>query len=95
MLNTSSPKAQKARPRSRKSIAHVPASVTRIETENTGNEIVANDHLSGKLAGRKPRSKSLGPGGLDALKESTGNRQKVNHTSMFLILSLDHSLPGS
>lgn len=27
--------------------------------------------------GRKSRSKSIGPGGLDALKDTTGNRRKV------------------
>jgi kinetochore protein Spc7/SPC105 len=26
---------------------------------------------------RKSRSKSIGPGGLDALKDTTGNRRKV------------------
>lgn len=39
--------------------------------------------LAGKKAipiekpSRKSRSKSIGPGGLDALKDTTGNRRKV------------------
>jgi kinetochore protein Spc7/SPC105 len=31
----------------------------------------------GKKASKKSRSKSIGPGGLDALKDTTGNRRKV------------------
>jgi hypothetical protein len=33
--------------------------------------------MTGKFPGKKPRSKSLGPGGLEALSEDVGNRQKV------------------
>ena len=34
---------------------------------------------SSKLAGKKSRSKSIGPGGLDALKENAGNRRAVGY----------------
>ena len=79
MLNTQSPKATKARPRSRKSIAHAPMLESRTGQENIEGGILSSDTLVGKAVGRKPRSKSLGPGGLDALKEGTGNQQKVTH----------------
>lgn len=39
----------------------------------TSLKAIAND----KPASRKPRSKSIGPGGLDALREGTGNRRQV------------------
>ncbi|KAK2623679.1 hypothetical protein QTJ16_006860 [Diplocarpon rosae] len=67
------------RPKSRKSLAHVPSSAS-LDQENMTADI-------GVLAGgkipvpilrpsKKSRSKSIGPGGLDALKDTTGNRRK-------------------
>ncbi|KAH7327069.1 putative kinetochore protein spc7 [Rhexocercosporidium sp. MPI-PUGE-AT-0058] len=66
------------RPKSRKSLAHIPSSQS-MDQENMTADIGA---LAGKKAvpiekpSRKSRSKSIGPGGLDALKDTTGNRRK-------------------
>ncbi|KAG4412265.1 hypothetical protein IFR04_014591 [Cadophora malorum] len=66
------------RPKSRKSLAHIPSSQS-MDQENMTADIGA---LTGKKAvpiekpSRKSRSKSIGPGGLDALKDTTGNRRK-------------------
>lgn len=68
------------RPRSRKSLAHTPSS-RKMDQENMTTDFASL--ASGKRgapiekAGRKSRSKSIGPGGLDALKDTTGNRRKV------------------
>ncbi|QSZ32306.1 hypothetical protein DSL72_001880 [Monilinia vaccinii-corymbosi] len=61
------------RPKSRKSLSALPA-----DKENMTAELGA---LTGKRApvekpAKKSRSKSIGPGGLDALKDTTGNRRK-------------------
>lgn len=70
------------RSRSRRSIAHVPRSkMTSLDKENATADIAAVQPLgnSTKPAAKdkKSRSKSLGPGGLDALQNSNGNRRKV------------------
>jgi kinetochore protein Spc7/SPC105 len=70
-----------ARPKSRKSLSHVPSSST-IDKENMTADIGAmvesnkRAPLGGKST-KKSRSKSMGPGGLDALMSSSGNRRKV------------------
>ncbi|MCJ1406847.1 hypothetical protein MMC19_000917, partial [Ptychographa xylographoides] len=68
------PKATQLR-RTRKSIGHLPSPDVGLDKENTelGNVSTA---ASKNTTTRKPRSKSLGPGGLDALKDDAGNRQK-------------------
>lgn len=71
------------RPRSRRSFAQMPHSEidTGIDKENMTAYLSAID--SGKRMpnkssrDKKSRSKSLGPGGLDALQNDTGNRRKV------------------
>ena len=75
MSSTQSPKATQVR-RTRKSIAYLPSPDLTFDKENTENGSAAT-RASAKPASRKPRSKSLGPGGLDALKEDAGNRQKA------------------
>lgn len=75
-----------ARVRSRRSIAHVPRSKTAgLDKENATTDIGAMQPFgnNGKAATRdkKSRSKSLGPGGLDALQKSNGNRRKVSYHS--------------
>ena len=80
MSTVQSPKASQGRPRARKSIAHFPLQDPSVEKENT-EELLSNAGANVKPA-KKTRSKSFGPGGLDALKEDTGNAQKVNHTFM-------------
>jgi kinetochore protein Spc7/SPC105 len=71
------------RPKSRKSLGHVPLAQD-VDQENQTADIGL---LTGKRApiekSRKSRSKSIGPGGLDALKDTTGNRRKVqSHDSI-------------
>lgn len=75
--------AGSVRPRSRRSIAHVPRSklTSGIDKENSTADVAAMQphgapaNPPGK--DKKSRSKSLGPGGLDALQElSNGNRRK-------------------
>ncbi|KAF7594777.1 hypothetical protein BBP40_008280 [Aspergillus hancockii] len=74
--------AGSARPRARRSIAHVPRSkiLSGLEKENATTDIYATQSNLGpaKLGGKdkKSRSKSLGPGGLDALQNTNGNRRK-------------------
>jgi hypothetical protein len=68
------------RPKSRKSLAHIP-SAKNLEQENMTADLGAL--ASGKRAvpiekpSKKSRSKSIGPGGLDALKDTSGNSRKV------------------
>ena len=62
--------------RARKSIAYLPSSRATDKENNTLQGLESKEHSqSGNK--RKTRSKSLGPGGLEALGESSGNRQKV------------------
>lgn len=74
-----------ARVRSRRSIAHVPRSkmTSNLDKENATADIGATQPFTNgaKPAGKdkKSRSKSLGPGGLDALQNSNGNRRKVGN----------------
>ncbi|KAL4746613.1 hypothetical protein BDW72DRAFT_30932 [Aspergillus terricola var. indicus] len=73
--------AESTRVRSRRSIAHVPRSrLTGGDKENATTDISASQPLASRrsTAGKekKSRSKSLGPGGLDALQTSNGNRRK-------------------
>jgi kinetochore protein Spc7/SPC105 len=37
-------------------------------------------NVLGERPSKKSRSKSIGPGGLDALKDTTGNRRKVRQS---------------
>ncbi|KAI4283609.1 MAG: hypothetical protein L6R35_005106, partial [Caloplaca aegaea] len=68
-----SPKGKMPRPRSRKSIAHMPSP----DITNKENATFDSAELASFAKGtiRKSRSKSIGPGGLDALQEGTGNRR--------------------
>ncbi|MCJ1353403.1 MAG: hypothetical protein MMC33_003389 [Icmadophila ericetorum] len=75
MSTAQSSKASPMQRRSRKSIAHVPTSVLSEDRENKENSMDV-DKIQNAV-GRKPRSKSLGPGGLRALQEAAGNRQKT------------------
>ena len=63
------------RPRSRKSIAHMPSPDTVHKENTTVDSTTLADAPKASL--KKSRSKSIGPGGLDALKEITGNRREV------------------
>lgn len=63
----------------RKSIAHLPSSDVGGNKENATLDAAALTSMTatGKQAAKKSRSKSIGPGGLDALKEGTGNKGGV------------------
>lgn len=71
------------RPSSRKSIGYLPSpdvDPAVSDKENIGGPLAqAEAFASSTVASRskKSRSKSLGPGGLDALKEDAGNKRKV------------------
>lgn len=74
--------ASQKRPSSRKSVGYLPS--PNLDTETGDKENVGPDALPGDVAAaitsakqKKSRSKSLGPGGLDALKEDAGNKRKV------------------
>lgn len=77
-----------ARVRSRRSIAHVPRSkmTSGLDKENATTEFGAapsfEPNAKPAMKDKKSRSKSLGPGGLDALQKSNGNRRKVG-SSLF------------
>lgn len=59
----------------RKSIAHQPTSSGK---DNATTDIAALQRAEITQAGKKKsRGKSIGPGGLEALKEITGNASKV------------------
>lgn len=63
----------------RKSIAHLPGPDLGEDKENTTVDTATLSSLTmdGKQAVKKSRSKSIGPGGLDALKEGAGNKRDV------------------
>ncbi|RJE27127.1 Chromosome segregation protein [Aspergillus sclerotialis] len=69
-------------PRSRRSIAYVPRSRATggVDKENTTSDIGTiqqnDDRAKQPAKDKKSRSKSLGPGGLDALQNTNGNRRK-------------------
>ena len=79
MASTQSPKMPRMR-QARKSLAHVPSADSTGDKENLTVDSVALTSLTAqvKQSSRKTRSKSIGPGGLDALKQSTGNKQEVS-----------------
>lgn len=78
MSSIQSPKAPRVR-QARKSIAHTPSTDIIGNKENTTVDVGAIASLSaqGKQGAKKNRSKSIGPGGLDALTEGSGNKQEV------------------
>ena len=71
--------ASTKRPRSRKSIAHMPSPDT-VMTTDKENMTLDTSALAAKATSKlqkRSRSKSLGPGGIEALQEDSGNRGKV------------------
>ena len=83
--------------RSRKSIAHIPGTGL-LDTENNTTPGITATAISQKTTGKKSRSKSIGPGGLEALNETAGNRQKVrvleNDLPYLDLLMISKVLPG-
>lgn len=87
-IMSSRPDSGATRPRSRRSIAHVPRSkmTSGLDKENATADIGAVPPFGASTKpapkDKKSRSKSLGPGGLDALQNSNGNRRKVGDTGI-------------
>ena len=79
MVGSQSPKAPRMR-HARKSIAHLPSQDVGGDKENATIDSTSFELMSRgtKNAAKKSRSKSLGPGGIDALKETTGNHGTVS-----------------
>ncbi|KAL9582661.1 MAG: hypothetical protein Q9212_003164 [Teloschistes hypoglaucus] len=75
MASLESSKSKMSRPLSRKSIAHIPST----DTVSIENNTVDTAGLAPAVKGapKKSRSKSIGPGGLDALNEVSGNRREA------------------
>ncbi|EXJ78675.1 hypothetical protein A1O1_09077 [Capronia coronata CBS 617.96] len=76
------------RPKARQSIAHVPSSKISALKDNITTDIAALQAQNNvaQVMKKKSRGKSLGPGGLEALTESTGNTTKT--TAPFQIKSI-------
>lgn len=76
MASLQSPKAPRAR-QARKSLAAMPSTDLGGDKENMTVDAatIANLGAQGKEARKKLRSISIGPGGLDALNENSGNKQ--------------------
>lgn len=90
---SSRPDSAATRPRARRSIAHIPRSkmTSGLDKENATTNVGRAEASSSTdkpvTKDKKSRSKSLGPGGLDALQKSNGNRRKVgNHQSCLAIM---------
>lgn len=92
MASHGSSSAGPSRIRARRSIAHMPASNKRTsgEKENATTDATATkiprSARQKDTRDLKSRSKSLGPGGLDALQNGSGNQQKVGLQSRTLSL---------
>ena len=71
------------RSKSRQSIAHLPSAKASSFKDNVTTDVAAlqAQHSAAQM-GKKSRGKSLGPGGLEALKESDGNSIKVIATNV-------------
>ena len=79
MDDVQSPKGAYARRRARKSVAHIPMSDTTGDQENLvadGAGVIGLTAQS-RASISKNRSKSIGPGELDSLRDDSGNGQKV------------------
>lgn len=76
MASMQSPKVPRVR-QARKSLAAMPGTEFGGDKENmtVDTAMIAGLGAHGKQAAKKSRSKSIGPGGLDALKEEGGNKQ--------------------
>lgn len=79
--STTEPRAR--RPKSRQSIAHMPSARIPAIKDNATTDIAAlqAQHNAAQTARKKSRGKSLGPGGLEALKETNANVDKVGASS--------------
>jgi kinetochore protein Spc7/SPC105 len=76
--------ARPSRPKSRQSIAHIPSNNAPNDKENITADVSSMQRTKSsapQVDKKKSRSKSLGPGGLEALKESAGNSIKVRNVA--------------
>ncbi|KAL9034657.1 MAG: hypothetical protein Q9214_006948, partial [Letrouitia sp. 1 TL-2023] len=90
MATVESPKQHEARPQSRKSIAHMPTLEIVMNKENaTADDAELSTFAAQKKTIIRKRSKSIGPGGLDTLKEGSGNRQAIPPHSGTRMISVD------
>ena len=82
MTTIQSPSKATTQPQARKLIAHMPSPEISGDKENLTVDSAALSSLTAlsKPIGKKSRSKSIGPGGLDALKENAGNRRAVRYS---------------
>jgi len=66
------------RPKSRKSLGHITLAQSMDQENMTADMGALGARKRAPIEKtKKSRSKSIGPGGLDALKDTTGNRRKV------------------
>ncbi|KAG9789926.1 hypothetical protein ABEF93_006726 [Exophiala dermatitidis] len=68
------------RSKARQSIAHLPSAKASSFKDNVTTDVAAlqAQHSAAQMGKKKSRGKSLGPGGLEALKESDGNSIKTS-----------------
>ncbi len=92
MASTQSPKVPRVR-QARKSLAAMPSTDLGGDKENmtVDTAAIASLGAQAKQAAKKLRSKSIGPGGLDALKEEAGNKQVGFDEGFYLIHGADFS----
>ena len=90
MASVESPKLPRMR-QARKSIAYIPSTDTVGDKENATVDTSALTSLESvsKSKAKKTRSKSIGPGGLAALKEDSGNIQVGLARSRSNVLMID------
>jgi kinetochore protein Spc7/SPC105 len=86
-MDTTLPKTSLAK---RKSIAHQPSSAS-TSKDNATTDVAALQRAEIAQAKKKARGKSLGPGGLEALKETSGNATKVDYARLFVLVITDMS----
>ena len=79
-MDDSSVHQRSSKLKSRRSIAHPPSARAAALKDNATTDIAAlqAEHGSQQLTKKKSRGKSLGPGGIEALKETSANAAKVN-----------------
>lgn len=78
--------------RSRQSIAHLPSKTKSGDLKENVTDVVSSSQRSSsngpQVEKKKTRGKSLGPGGLEALKETSGNAIQVIVDVMVMVLQM-------
>src|SRR2546423_4438084 len=81
------PPTKSNRPKSRQSIAHIPSTSAPNDNENVTADVSfmhKSKNATTHMEKKKSRSKSMGPGGLEALKENGGNAVEVLVSTVLL-----------